>query len=55
MANNVRLPKLESDIAGEHACIFKTEHNGKPLYVISLGENFDGGIKIIQTWGTIKA
>ena len=44
----IRLPKSEASIAGEHAYIFKTECNGKPLYVISLDENFDGYLKVIQ-------
>lgn len=48
MANSVRLPKSEADIAGEYAYIFKTKSNYKPLYVISLDENFNGDIKVIQ-------
>jgi hypothetical protein len=40
------------DVAGETAYIFKTEYNGKPLYVISLDEEFsfndDGKIEVVQ-------
>jgi hypothetical protein len=38
----VRLPQSEINLAGETAYVFKTEHNGKPVYVISLDEEFDG-------------
>lgn len=44
----IRLPQSEMDIAGEVAHIFKTEYNGKPLYVISLDEEFNGKIKVVQ-------
>ena len=33
----VRLPQSEINLAGEIAYIFKTEYNGKPVYVIALG------------------
>ena len=44
----IRLPQSELDHVGETAHIFKTEYNGKPLYVISLDEEFDGKISVIQ-------
>jgi hypothetical protein len=44
----LRLPQSEVNLAGETAYVFKTEHNGKPLYVISLDEEFDGKISVIQ-------
>ncbi len=44
----VRLPKSETDIAGENVYIFKTEYNSKPVYVISLDEEFDGELKVIK-------
>ncbi len=44
----VRLPQSEVNIAGETAHIFKTEYNSKPVYVISLDEEFDGNIEVVQ-------
>ncbi len=44
----VRLPQSEIDFAGEVAHIFKTEYNGKPVYLISLDEEFNGEIKVTQ-------
>ena len=44
----IRLPQSELDHVGETGHIFKTEYNGKPLYVISLDEEFDGKISVIQ-------
>ncbi len=44
----IRLPQSEAHIIGETAHIFETEYNGKPLYVISLDEDFDGDIKVVQ-------
>ncbi len=44
----VRLPQSEIDLAGETAHIFKTEYNGKPLYVISLDEQFNAELKVTQ-------
>jgi hypothetical protein len=44
----VRLPQSEVNLAGETAYVFKTEYNGKPVYVISLDEEFDGEIKVAQ-------
>jgi hypothetical protein len=32
----------------EVAYLFKTKHDGKPIYVISLDEEFDGKITVIQ-------
>jgi hypothetical protein len=40
--------KSELDHVGETGHIFKTEYNGKPLYVISLDEEFDGKISVAQ-------
>jgi hypothetical protein len=36
------------DHVGETGHTFRTKHNGKPLYVISLDEEFDGKIKVLQ-------
>ena len=44
----LRLPQSEVNITGEVAHIFKTEYNGKPLYVISLDEEFNGELKVAQ-------
>jgi hypothetical protein len=44
----VRLPQSEIDFAGEIAHIFKTEYNGKPVYVISLDEELNCELKVIQ-------
>ncbi|MDQ1255079.1 MAG: hypothetical protein QG646_4358 [Euryarchaeota archaeon] len=44
----IRLPQSEVSIAGETAYVFKTEYNGKPLYLISLDEEFNGEIKVVQ-------
>lgn len=44
----IRLPKSEINIAGETAYVFKTEYNGKPVYVVSLDEEFDGKISVVQ-------
>ncbi len=44
----IRLPQSEVNLAGEVAHIFKTEYNGKPLYVISLDEEFNAELKVTQ-------
>ena len=44
----IRLPQSEMSVAGETAFVFKTEHNGKPVYLISFDEEFNGEIKVIQ-------
>jgi hypothetical protein len=44
----IRLPQSEVDISGETAFIFKTEYNGKPVYIISLDEEFNGELKVVQ-------
>jgi hypothetical protein len=44
----VRLPKSETEIAGKNVHIFKTDYNGKPVYVISLDEDFDGELQVTQ-------
>jgi hypothetical protein len=44
----IRLPQSEISLAGEVAHIFKTEFNGKPVYVISLDEEFNGKLKVTQ-------
>jgi len=43
----VRLPQSHAHIAGEIGYVFETEHNGKPVFVISLDEDFDGCIQSI--------
>ena len=44
----IRLPQSEVNLAGETAYVFKTEYNGKPVYVISLDEEFNGELKVAQ-------
>lgn len=44
----IRLPQSEMNIAGEVAHIFKTEHNGKPVYVIALEEELHCELKVTQ-------
>lgn len=44
----VRLPQSEIDFAGETAHIFKTELNGKPVYVIALEEELHCELKVVQ-------
>ncbi len=44
----VRLPQSEVDLAGEVAHIFKTVYNGKPVYIISFEEEFNGELKVTQ-------
>ena len=44
----VRLPQSEIDLVGETAHIFKTEYNGKPVYVIALEEDLDCELKVTQ-------
>ncbi len=44
----IRLPQSHSHLVGETAYLFETEHNGKPLFVISLDDDFDAEIKVIQ-------
>jgi hypothetical protein len=44
----IRLPQSEINLAGEVVQIFKTEYNGKPVYVISLEEEFNGELKVTQ-------
>ncbi len=44
----IRLPQSHSYLAGETAYIFEIENNGKPLFVLSLDENFDGNFEVIQ-------
>jgi hypothetical protein len=36
------------NISGEIAYFFKTEYNGKPVYVISLDEEFNGELGVTQ-------
>jgi hypothetical protein len=45
----VRLPQSEVNLAGEVAHIFKTEYSGKPVYIISLDEEFNGELTVTQT------
>jgi hypothetical protein len=42
------LSQSEVNIAGETAYVFKTDYNGKPVYVISLDEEFNGELKVVQ-------
>ena len=42
----LRLPQSEVNITGEVAHIFKTEYNGKALYLISLDEEFKVNLKL---------
>lgn len=42
----IRLPQSNAHITGETAHIFETEHNGKPFFVISLEEGFDGNVVV---------
>jgi hypothetical protein len=44
----VRLPQSEVNVAGQTAYIFKTEYNGKPVYVISLDEDLNCELKVAQ-------
>ncbi len=44
----VRFPQSEMDVAGETAHIFKTEFNGKPVYVIALEEELNCELKVTQ-------
>ena len=44
----IRLPQSEISVAGETAYVFKTEYKGKPVYVISLDEEFNGELKVAQ-------
>ncbi|MCM1986995.1 hypothetical protein [Methanococcoides seepicolus] len=44
----LRLPQSHAHLAGDTAHIFEIDNNGKPLFVISLDEDFDGNIKVIQ-------
>jgi hypothetical protein len=44
----VRLPQSEINLAGEITYIFKAEHNGKPVYVISLEEELNCELKVVQ-------
>jgi hypothetical protein len=44
----IRLPQSEIDISGEIAHIFKTEYNSKPIYIISLDEDFKGEMRVTQ-------
>ena len=44
----VRLPQSEINLAGETAYVFKTEHNGKPVYIISLEEELNCELKVVQ-------
>lgn len=42
------MQQSETNLAGETAYVFKTEYNGKPLYVISFNEEFNGELKVVQ-------
>jgi hypothetical protein len=42
------LPQSEINVAGETAYVFKTEYNGKPVYIISLEEELNCELKVAQ-------
>ena len=44
----IRFPQSEVNLAGEVAHIFKTEYNGKPVYVIALEEELNCELKVTQ-------
>ena len=44
----LRLPQSEINLAGETAHIFKTEYNGKPVYLIALEEELNCELKVTQ-------
>ena len=44
----IGLPQSEINLAGETAYVYKTEHNGKPVYVISLEEELNCELKVAQ-------
>lgn len=44
----IRFPQSYAHLAGGTAHIFEIDNNGKPLFVISLDENFDGNLEVIQ-------
>ena len=44
----IRLPQSEVSFAGETAYVFKTEYNGKPVYIISLEEEINCELKVLQ-------
>ena len=44
----IRLPQSEAHVIGETAHVFKTEYKGKPVYIISLDEEFSGVTEVVQ-------
>ncbi len=44
----IRLPRSHANLAGETAHIYEINHDGKPLFVISLDDDFDADIKVVQ-------
>ena len=42
----IRLPQSYANIAGEVAHVFEIDNNGKPLFLISLNEDFDGNVVV---------
>lgn len=44
----IRLPQSYTELIGETAHIFKTEFNGKTLFVLSLEDEFDGELQVVQ-------
>ncbi len=42
----IRLPQSYANIAGEVAHVFEVDNNGKPLFLISLDEDFDSNIVV---------
>ena len=51
----LRLPQSHADLVGETAHIFKIENNGKPLFVISLDEDFTPALEVIQPTSDIES
>ncbi len=45
----IRLPQSYANITGDVAHVFEIENNGKPLFLISLDENFDENVVVQPT------
>lgn len=44
----IRLPQSYAHLTGKTAHIFKIDNKGTPLFIISLDEDFDSEIEVIQ-------
>ena len=51
----LRLPQSHANLVGETAHIFKIDNNGKPLFVISLDEDFTPALEVIQPTSDIES